>query len=224
MHNELQRNADWYLARKGMITASKCSTILGKGRTKDQVFSQTAQSYLMELMAQRFMSDDAFLSYNEECNKSNAAMRYGTELESTAIDYYQELTGTQVADVAFTPLFGFEKFAGGSPDGMAEGETLIEVKCPYNPARHLEHLDLTCAEDLKQLRPEYYWQVQMNLQVTDKKVAHFVSYSPFFNNMPMKLLEVPRNDGDITLLLERIQLAVQFMQERITRIINNNKK
>ena len=105
--NDFQRNDDWYIARKGMLTASEIVNILTKGRGKDEVFGKTALSYLNDKIAERFMDNEMYVYYMNDVKKSTPAMRWGTEYEDTAREQYELHKGVKVMDCPFTPLANF---------------------------------------------------------------------------------------------------------------------
>jgi putative phage-type endonuclease len=215
--NDFQRNTDWYLARKGMITASEIANILVKGRGKDEIFGKTAISYLNDKIAERLMDDEMFIYYMEDVKKSTPAMRWGTEYESTAIEQYELALGVKVMDCPFMPLKGYEKFVGGSPDGRRSSmDRIIEVKCPFNPTVHIEHCRWNKPEDLKAGNLQYYAQVQVNMLDTKTELCDFISYSPLFRDgLDLHVLEVPLDNEFCDNLMERIDLAVAYIEEQM---------
>lgn len=214
MANELQRTNDWYLARKGRITASEVADILVKGRGKDEIFGKTAVTYLSGKVAERLMDDDAFVWYMTDVKKSTPAMRWGTEYEDTARDHYELATGRKVMDCPFMELKGYEGYVGGSPDGRCSTlDRIIEIKAPYNPAIHLEHRRWKTPEDLAKGNPQYYAQVMLNMMITGVKLCDFISYSPLYRDgLDLHILEVPLDEEYVKNLSERIILAVDYIK------------
>lgn len=218
--NDFQRTDEWYLSRKNKITASEIEKILHRGRKKDEAFAATAISYLNEKVAEYFMGDDDFVMYMRDIKRSNAAMQWGTEYESMAREQYELATGSKVMDAPFTVLEGFEEFAGGSPDGrLSTLDGIVEYKCPYNPAIHIEHCKWTKPEDLLIGNPTYYAQVQMNMLITHTNYCDFVSYSPLYRHgMDLSVLRVPTDEEYQKLLLGRIAEAVEYINTQINLI------
>lgn len=214
--NDFQRNEEWYLARKGMLTASEIVNILTKGRGKDEVFGKTALSYLNDKIAERFMDNEMFVYYMNDVKKSTPAMRWGTEYEDTAREQYELHKNVKVMDCPFTPLKGYEDFVGGSPDGrLSTLDRIIEIKCPFNPAVHIEHCKWDKPDDLKAGNPQYYAQVQLNMLVTGTNKCDFISYSPLYRGgMDLHILEVPKDDEYCKTLMERIDLSVAYIKEQ----------
>lgn len=214
--NDFQHTDEWFLSRKGMLTASEIVNVLTKGRAKDEVFGKTALSYLNEKVAERFMEDDMFLYYTNEIKRSNAAMKWGNEYESSAREQYELAKGVKVMDCPFIPMEGYEDFVGGSPDGrLSTLDRIIEIKSPFNPAIHIEHCKWIKPEDLKVGNPQYYAQVQHNMIITHTKLCDFISYSPLFRNgLDLHVLEIPLDEEYAKLLLERIELGVAYIKEQ----------
>ncbi len=214
--NDMQRTDEWYLARKGKITASEIVNILVKGRGKDEVFGKTALSYLNDKVAERLMDDEMFIYYMREVKKSAPAMRWGTEYEDTAREQYELYTKCRVMDCPFTPMKGYEDYVGGSPDGRRSSlDRIIEIKCPYNPSVHIEHCKWTNPEDLKIGNPQYYAQVQHNMMITGTAMCDFISYSPMFRGgLDTHVLEIPIDEEYNKVLLERLELAVNYIKEQ----------
>lgn len=215
--NDFQRTDAWYLARKGMLTASEIVNILTKGRGKDEYFGKTAYTYLNEKIAERLMDDEMFIYYMNEVKKSTPAMRWGTEYEDTAREQYELAKGVKVMDCPFMPMKGYEDFVGGSPDGrLSTLDRIIEIKCPFNPSVHIEHCRWTTPDDLKIGNPQYYAQVQHNMLNTGTEVCDFISYSPLYRQgIDLHILEVPFDMEFNKNLLERIERAVDYMNEQM---------
>lgn len=222
--NYFQRTSEWYLARRGRITASEVADILVKGRGKDEIFGKTALSYLNGKVAERFMEPDMFVYYQEEVKRSNAAMRWGTEYEDTAREQYELATGRKVMDCPFSELKGYEGYVGGSPDGRCSTlDRIVEYKCPFNPAIHIEHCRWKTPDDLKSGNLQYYAQVTLNMIITGTRVCDFTSYSPLYRNgLDLHILEVPLDDDFAKYLMERIALAVEYMKEQEKLIMDEN--
>lgn len=246
--NDLQRTSDWFLSRKGKLTASEIYILLAnhkedmtekeleqfkkdnpksRVRTKEVPFSQGTFSYLDGKVAELFMPDNAFLEYMEDCSSRSRAMDWGTLMEDSARTRYQDETGNEVLDAPFIPFKGLEKFAGGSPDGIIRTGGVIEIKCPFSPAVHLNHFLYEKAEDLKVDNLQYYCQLQYNMLCvehetgTEVSFGDFISYDPRTSrNKQLKVLRIPKDEEIQHQLLERTQLAVEYFKEKINQISN----
>lgn len=212
MANDLQRTTEWYLSRKGKITASECHVILGNSKvpmtdaeikefkeknpksritTKEVPFSTGTYSYLSEKIAEMYMPDNSFIEYMEECRPSNKAMQWGTFWEDSARSRYQESMGCEIIDAPFIPLKGFESFAGGSPDGIIRNtdsndgyKGIIEIKSPFNPAIHIKHYLYEKPDDLKDDNLQYYVQCQYNMLCVGMEFDTDIEFCDFISYDP----------------------------------------
>ncbi len=220
-----QRTTEWFLARKGKFTASEIHNLLIASRKKDETFGETAMAYIKEKVAEYVMSDDVFIDA-QDMAFSNAATRWGTLYEAEARAIYSDMTGITVEETGFVP---YSRHSGGSPDGLTGDGGLIEIKCPFNPSRHVDFLLMSGGDDLKALSRQYYYQVQANMLFTGRTYADFISYDPRMSDLlKMKILRVEPDKEAFALLEERIGMAEERMERmvsEITRIgINQVKK
>ena len=212
MANDLQRNREWYLARKGKITASECYVLLNNSKvamtedelaewkkanpksrvtTKEVPFSSGTYTYLDEKIAEMYMPDNSFIEYMEECKFETKAMQWGTFWEDEARKKYSEATGFEILDAPFIALKEFENFAGGSPDGIIRlleensgTNGIIEIKCPFNPAVHMRHFLFEKPEDLKEDNLQYYVQCQYNMVCVEREFGYKVDFCDFISFDP----------------------------------------
>lgn len=219
MNNE-QRTDEWYLARKGKITASQCSELLPPQRGSGP-FKQAAFSYLNTLVADIYTPDEEYIvDMYEKQRHTAASLQWGIDNEDAARERYETLTGHKVDDAPFIPLVGYEKFAGGSPDGFVNDKGhkvgIVEFKCPYNKAVHQDHYLYKDAADLKAGNIQYYMQCQMNMLCTDADWCDFVSYDPRTDvDYQICVLRLLRDDEMIDILLSQIDKGVAYIRERI---------
>lgn len=250
MSNELQRTREWHLSRKGMITASQVAVLLGNHKeqmseeeiaaarllnpksrvtTKDVPFSLGSYTYLDGKIAERYMTDDAYLEYLEMFSYENRAMQWGTYWEDKAREEYCLETGYTITDAPFIPLKGYERVAGGSPDGLNDLEHgIIEIKNPANPAIHLRHFLYDKPEDLKEDNLDYYSQCQYNMLCVSawKGVQYdfcdFISYDVRTTaDKRMKILRIPADKEFQAELLVRTSLARDYESDKIDKIDNS---
>lgn len=237
--NDLQRTEEWYLDRRGKVTASEIYLLLAdhkepmteeelaawktenpKSRvtTKNVPFSDGTFTYLGRKVAEMYMPDDGYLMYIEQLSGGSAATRWGTALEDEARSRYMEEMGISVEDSPFMPLPDYGRFAGGSPDGRIEGG-IIEIKCPYNPAVHVEHYLLQSGEELKELNLQYYCQCQFNMMCCGVDFCDFISYDPRVSrDKQIKILRIYKDEETQAMLLERVRLAVDYFKQKINEI------
>lgn len=225
---ELQQNTpEWFAARYGNFTASAIYNLIGKGKAKDKVFSQSGETYIEETAAGRllrpgtFTDGDAFQSLNYRASCDNYATRWGHDNEDAARQLYALVTGAKVHDGA---MYRHAEIATltASPDGLVDDDGLVEIKCPYSVGKFVHYAaNISDAATLKAVEPKYYWQVQCQLAVTGRAWCDFVVYDPAMSN-PLHVARIERVEEDITLLLERVTLAEE-VANRITNKLQPNE-
>ena len=177
---ELQRNYEWQQQRRGMFTASAIHRLMGV-----RGIGKTGEGYVVEKVTESLGVD-----LNEP---SNYAMQYGIEMEPFAKQYYEAVFKCEITEHGFL-VASWSPEAGCSPDGTIEKFNKgIEIKCPFNPVNHTQNLLIKASKDLKALHPEYYWQIQMCMAVTELPAWDFVSFHPEFTGMN-KMIAVERTD------------------------------
>ena len=190
----------WMSQRLGKFTSSKLGALMSKGRGKDKEWGQMAMSYIYTKIAEKMTGVP---HYTPETN----AMQWGTDHEAEAIEYYNNVTGNDATPMGKV-FIEFNDNCGGSPDGFVGEDGVIEVKCPYNSANHIE----TFIE--KTMKKEYFYQCQGNMLFTGRKWCDFISYDPRMpENMQMVIIRVERDDEVCNSIAERIQKAAEKIIE-----------
>jgi len=180
-----QGSPEWFAARKTRITASRFNEIL----------SGTPAAW------NRIISE---LNGETRAFSGNEATRWGSRYEDEAISLFELEENLDVQRTGFHILDKYPDDIGGSPDGLVGKDSIIEVKCPFNPEIHLK----TYRE--QKIPAKYVAQVQGNLLITGRRVAWFLSYDP--RQTPDKRLVkilIVRNDKYIDELLFRL---LQFVE------------
>jgi predicted phage-related endonuclease len=198
-----QRTDDWYAARCGKATASRFKdAIATKKQTEKQKKDnlpgdpmQAQLDYLTELVVER-------LTQQPVQRYATAAMQWGTEQEPAARAAYERITGTSVEETGFVAHDTL--LAGCSPDGLVDWDGLVEIKCPWNTANHIETL-------LNGMPDEHIPQVQGQMWITGRQWCDFVSYDP---RMPAELqLHVQRINRDPTYVADLERRVTEFLAE-----------
>jgi putative phage-type endonuclease len=207
-----QRTEEWFSQRKGKLTSSEIHKILGKGRNKEEIFGDTAKSYLMSKVSEQLGGFAPPLSNN--------ALDWGTEYEPAAVGFYEKKYNVEVVDA---PFVSYNEFYGGSADGFVGEEGLIEVKCPYVSSNHFSYLLIKSKEDFLRIKSEYFWQCVSNMVVTNRQWCDFITFDarvlPEYI-MGTYRLERKECEEEIKFLLERVELAGSYMNELKERLAN----
>lgn len=215
-----QGTPEWHLQRIGYFTSSEVGKLLVKSKSQDKVFGATAETYILEVAAERDLNErfldiesGAFGLYLERVEAKSRAMRWGNEMEATARKAYAERTGYEVEEAEFIAC---NNYYGDSSDGTcrdrATGEIVgvLEIKCP-NPATHKAYRQLATPEELKRTNPGYYCQCQMHMVAHGVGWCDFVSFDPMCRE-PIHILRIPRDEKFIEEITARIELANQHIE------------
>jgi hypothetical protein len=189
--------------RTGKFCASSIHKLMGaKGLGK------TGETYVHEVAAEYLTGEPAQPAFK------SAATDWGINHEAEAKHYYEAATGQKI-DKADTIILAS---VAGTPDGIVTLEkTGIEIKCPYNSGNHLRNLRLTTAEELKDLHPEYYWQIVAYMMLTGLKDWKYCSYDPRFKEEKrMLILNMKENPQEALKLIERVQEATEIFGRLIS--------
>lgn len=218
-----QRTLDWHRARLGNFTGSQIVKLMGSGRKKDDVFSATAISYIYSTASERMLSDkvveddEMFSLYLDQISHTNRAMQWGIDNEDEARRLYEKKTGFKVTELSSVEHGEIEHYAA-SPDGVVESEDIcVEIKCPKPETFVKYQANIHDGESLKTEMPDYFWQVQAEMDCTGTKATDFIVYCPFMSN-PLHVARIERDDEAIAKIHERIALADEYINKNILKI------
>lgn len=202
-----QRTKEWFNERKGKFTASEIHKIL-----KPKGFGDTGESYIMQKVAEDLSDDDQEISSIE--------MRWGTENEPLAKEFYQKASGDKILNVGFVHILGTENQAGASPDGLIDGKNYgIEIKCPYTIVNHCKYAMIKNNSDLKEIKPEYYWQIQMQMIACQLGNWRFITFHPFFKqNYQMYVINIQKDENDCAFLMKRLYEAIELKKNILSKL------
>ncbi|WP_404812041.1 lambda exonuclease family protein [Capnocytophaga canimorsus] len=205
---ELDKQTDWLKQRQGKFTASNIHRLMTY-EDKDEL-PKGALTYIEEVaidILTEGKGNDHYLSSD---------MERGNEMELTAVERFEQITGLKCYATGDNQQFIKQNdYLGGTPDGLINNDALIEVKCPKSKTHFFNLNNLKNANDLKKHYKEYYWQIQANLSVTNRKTAYFISFDDRFLNEEQQILiiEVERCDLDIEKLQKRVDMATNELRK-----------
>lgn len=196
VYNFEQRSPEWYEIRKGRMTASKASCIAKADSGLD--------TYIIEIMSEYFSIAPKEMYINDD-------MQRGIDLEPEAKLVYELEKSVTVEPIGFVI---YNEYAGASPDGLVDDDGLIEIKCPKDTT----YTKLLYDEKIK---PDYVWQMQMQMLITGRKWCDFVAYNDHYDkNVFIKRVE--RDEEKIQKLIEGITKGGQLI-EKIKAKINGRE-
>lgn len=147
---ELQQRTDsWFRERAGKITASVAGTILGVNKYQTP----------LDLWRQCTGRDPPF--------GGNYCTQWGTRNELNGLLEYQLVTGLDTMQTGFHVHRDYY-WLGASPDGLVGENGLVEIKCPMSKQPWT----------LKTIPPQYYVQIQVQMEVTNRDWCHLFAWRP----------------------------------------------
>lgn len=161
---------EWFKLRCGTFTASEIWKLMSEPRSKKDLISKTAETYILEKVHEK-------ITGQVKTGIDNYATQWGVEHEPLAINWYSKLTGHEIGDSYLVFHDSIEGFSC-TPDRFVNDNGLVEVKCPANGANHFKHCFITTDEYFKSEHPEYYWQCQAQMAITKREWCDFVSFDP----------------------------------------------
>lgn len=194
-YNIEQKSDEWLELRKGKFTASNAQAIANADKGLD--------SLCIELLAEKMaLKSDAYI---------NEDMQRGNELEAEARKEFEAFSGEKVRLVGFVENDKYDN-AGCSPDGLISDDAGIEIKCPNN----LNYFKLLLEPIVK---PEYMWQIQMQMLITERKHWYYICYNPNFERKII-VIDVFPNEEMQKKLIEGIRIGNEKLAEIKKKIIN----
>lgn len=200
-------DSSWDIDRLGVFTGSQIHRLLTAQRDGTG-FGDRAREYIYEVVAE-------LLTGQPKSQTTSWAMEWGNTHEERAIIAYKNRAGYKVTyygkeNPKFFKMEGY--MCGASPDGLTS-DRVVEVKCPYNTTNHIENAQLT-AFDFPKERKEYYAQIQLEMLVTGREKADFISFDPRILNKESQLiiLEIPFNKEFTDILLSRVEEASKIVK------------
>lgn len=196
-----QRSKDWFNARKGIVTASKTSAIMGKkglGLTGETYARELAMGYL-------------FPDYEPE-EFYSADIQRGVELEPLAFEWFRNKVAMNFQTVETCGFFKHSEILGASPDGLVDDDAILEIKAPKL------HNFLKVVES-NEIPEEYYQQMQTQMLATGRNKGYFVVYAVVNGKEFGHIIEVLQDKPMQELIIERAKQVIEIRD----RIINDLK-
>ena len=226
--NVEQRSLEWHRLRIGSFTGSKIGDLMKSGRKKEQIFGDTAMSYIFKVAAERMLNpvfvndDELFGQYIEQQQVYSKAIIWGQEQEDNAKDLLMRKNPEwELSDVSSCGHDTIPHFAA-SPDAIIYDRKKLmigEIKCPsvHTFVRYL--VEINDAESLKKVQPDYFYQMQAEMACTNAESGIFVAYCPWLVK-PIHIVPIERDEEAIKAIEERVVKANEIVEQ----IINGTYK
>lgn len=197
-----QGTDEWRLARLGKVGASMVADVTARTKTG---WGASRANVAARLVAERLTGTltDGF---------TNDAMRWGTEKEPEAREFYSFVHGVKVQEVGLV-LHPHIDMTHASPDGLIGDHGLVEIKCP-NTSTHIATL-------LSQPpAPQYIKQMQWQMACTGRQWVDWVSYDPRMPaEMQMFVARVERDPVMISELERQVSEFLAEVDETVSRLV-----
>lgn len=210
----------WEKARRGKLTSSEISVILGEGKS-GEALSKGAKTYIHSKIAELLTGTIRIM----ELHSTDWGNTYEGEAVSELKKLYPELEYFGNENKQF---FKLGEFSGGSPDGVCK-KIVAEVKCPENPTNHIEFLLIEDEAELKKRNKDYWCQIQMNMMAVAKArklkfkdmKGIFVSFCPIMlhPHNKMKIIDIKPDLEFEAHLMERIQISENYMADVVKKLL-----
>jgi putative phage-type endonuclease len=149
------------------------------------------------------------LTGRAEAGFVSTAMQWGIDKEPEARNLYFCEVGLPVVETGWVPHPDLADYSGASPDGLVGDDGLVEIKCP-NTATHIGFLRNG------KIPSKYLYQMQWQMECTDRKWCDFVSYDPRMpEHLSLFLKRVERDEE----MIEAISEAVASFVMEVSQII-----
>lgn len=223
-----QRSLEWHRLRCGSFTGSKIGDLMKSGKKKEQIFGETAMTYIYKVAAERMINpvfiedDDLFGQYVESQQIYSKAIVWGQEQEDNAKDLLMRKNPEwELADVSSCKHDTIPHFAA-SPDAIVYDRKklmVVEIKSPQ-PQTYAKYLvQIKDNESLKKTEPNYYYQMMAEMTCTKAESGIFVAYCPWLIN-PIHIVPIERDNETIKAIEERVVKANEIVEQ----IINGTYK
>lgn len=220
-----QRSLGWFRARLGTITGSQVGLLMKSGRSKSELFGETAKSYIYSVAAERDMNpvivndDELFEEYLKQVDVSSKAMRWGNEQEENARNLYEKITGRHIVEVGSCKHPTIENFAS-SPDGFFydknTGEKgVLEIKCPSQAVFMRYKDEVKDNTTLLAAKSEYFFQCQSHIMVTGAQWCDFIVYCPYQMH-PIHIVRILPDNNVFAAIEERVNIANNIINDLIS--------
>ena len=203
IHDVEQGTEAWFSLRSGLPTGSMAKKLV----TSTGLPSKSMPDYAVELAGDLFAGEplDAF--------EGNAWTDRGTELEDSARSLYEMVNDCEVKEVGFCT--DDKGLYGASPDGMINGDGLVEFKC-LKATNHIKAI--MYYKKHGKAPTSYIPQVQMQLYTTEREYCDLVFFHP---NLPELIIKIKPDDKVINTLESQLK-AVILERDNIVRLLNEN--
>ena len=190
-----QGSYDWLQEKIGVVSGTRVSGIITPAKLQ---LSKSSDDLILKLI------DENITGLSSESFFSNDSMERGNELEPTARNEYEKLSGVKINQHGLC-ISESNKMHGLSPDGFtADFKGAIEIKCPG--FKHLKYINDDKYKDVS-IYNDYKTQcINYFIVNTELEWLDTVSFRPEFFPNPIHIVRI--NRADILEDIEKIEDAL----------------
>ena len=238
MIGNIYPDSQWEKEKLGCFSSSeihKLFTDASRPMTKEELTEAKAnKSKKKTIVDPSLLSDGAITYINEKASElltgtmrqfTSFSTDWGNDHEPMAVNELRKtFKNIEYFGNENKKFFKYGKFSGGSPDAINR-LTVFEIKCPENPANHVENLLIKNSHKLKEIHKDYWFQIQMNMVCVAKErgvkfsemCGVFVSYCPLMDKS-LKLITVLPDMEFHTRLDYVLEKAENYLAEIINKL------
>lgn len=231
---------DWMEVRKDLFTGSRISEIMANGKrlmTSDELIEfkkENPKSKAKYIEDETALGDGAISYILEIIQRLEGApkeeyysnsMEWGNTEEPNAVIRYCEDYGfdLQADDVIYTSVGGTVFFTGDDLVGCTPDVILptkiVQVKCP-DSSTHLRYKLFLNEDNFQESESKYFYQMQLEMMLTEKKQGDFFSFDPRFSREKMQThkVEVAANVEVQNAIFRKAKLCRKQMDQFINQL------
>jgi hypothetical protein len=196
--------------RVGRFTSSQIGKLMKSGRSKSDIFSVAAHTYIkhkaQERKRGRSMSMDA----------SSPATAWGDLMEARVYDLVGLEYTIQSRQTTVHPKYSFWS---GSRDLIVPNSKIAEIK-GYYPEKFCSYADVLLSKDLMRMKKEFdeeYWQIVSNCILNNVPNGEAILYQPY-ESEAMDIAELADNHPDVENLWQFKSIHDKIMSGELHRL------
>lgn len=153
-------------SRIGNFSSSSIWKLMTNGKAKDS-FGKPALTYIQEKIYEKRLGRSL---QNEQ---NSRATSWGNLIEDVALTQLQNVQNANEMERLKYPDLPWS----GQPDYVTF-DTVGDIKNPFTLKSFCEMYEIETAEELKKLKPEYYWQLVSNSILANKENCELIIFTP----------------------------------------------
>ena len=213
----MQRTKKWHIKRLGMFTGSKIPDLMKEGRGAVE-FGAAAMTYIETRVSERMLDIEQIDTYIERLEGSGSrATGWGVDHEAWARGEFARMMKFDIKETDFIAHPDYEYFGGSSDGKIVQENNIIEIKNPYDPAKHIANAEMTRGDGYP-VKGDYYGQMQANIEIAGADGCYFIS-GDIRSILPIVWIYVPRDEEYIEKMLGKLKKADAYVRAKVNYLL-----